>query len=418
MPTIRVLLATVTFALAVGLATQDARSSSSCTTPSRSDRPPATAGRSIRMLYAYPSDGVDRSAERAVAMADDLTAITSWWHSQDPSREPRFDVWESPCGAAPDIGVLRLPYTSAELEPVAGRASRITGAVQNAGDGSPFTKYLVYYDGPAASSVCGQGNGQADGTATAVVFLGSCSAVPNALVAAHELLHALGGAPRVGPPNECPSSPQHVCDSPVDILYPFAPRRPLATTMLDVGRDDYYGHSGSWFDLQDSRWLRLVDRQVSVTVDVDGRGSVVSSVPGIACAAECTTSWDQGTFVVLEAKPAAGQRLVDWGGACAGRNGCSFDADGATTVRARFAPARVGLALSVRGRGTISAPGGPCAGVCRRTVASYSSVTLRAVAMTGWRFARWQGRCVGTTPNCTVQTARPVTARAVFVQTR
>ena len=418
MPTIRVLLATVTFALAVGLATHDARSSSSCVTPSRSDRPPATAGRAIRMLYAFPADGVDHSAERAVAMADDLSAITSWWRSQDPSREPRFDVWESPCGATPDIGVLRLPYTSTELEPVAGRASLITDAVQNAGDGSPFTKYLVYYDGPADSSVCGQGNGQADGTATAVVFLGACAAVPNALVAAHELLHALGAAPLVGPPNECPSSPHHVCDSSADILYPFAPRRPLQTTTLDVGHDDYYGHSGSWFDIQDSRWLRRVDRQVSVTVDVSGRGSVVSSVPGITCTSECTTSWDQGTFVVLEAKPAAGQRLVDWGGACAGRTGCSFDADGATTVRARFAPARVGLALSVHGRGAITAPGGPCAAVCRRTVTSFSSVTLRALAKAGWRFSRWQGRCTGTTASCTVKTVGPVTAGAVFVRIR
>ena len=377
MPTIRVLLATVTIALAVGFATDDARSTSSCVTPSRSDRPAATAGRSIRMLYAYPADGVDRSAERAAAMTDDLGAITSWWRSQDPAREPRFDVWESPCGATPDIGVLRLPYTAAELEPIAGRASRITDAVQNASDGSPFVKYLVYYDGPADSAVCGQGNGEADGTATAVVFLGTCTAVPNSLVAAHELLHALGGAPLVGPPNECPSSPQHVCDSPADILYPLAPRRPLSTTILDVGHDDYYGHSGSWFDLQDSRWLRLVDRQVSVTVAVAGRGSVVSSIPGITCASECTTSWDQGTFVVLEARPAPGQRLVDWGGVCARPGGVRLRRErrdhGAGQVRSRPGRAR---AQRARSRRDLGSAGGPCAGVCRRTVASFASVTL------------------------------------------
>lgn len=418
MPLFRVLLATAALALAVGLATTDARSSDGCVTPTRGDRAPATAGRAIRMLYAYPSDGPDRSAALAAEMADDLAAIGEWWRSQDPTREPRFDVWESPCGATPDIGVLRLPYTAASLEPIAGRAARITDAVVAAGTGSPFTKYLVYYDGPAESSVCGQGNGQADGQATAVVFIGTCTAVPSALVAAHELLHALGGAPETGPPNECPGSPHHVCDSPEDILSPYAPRRPLSTTKLDVGRDDYYGHPGRWFDLRDSRWLRHVGRQARVTVVIDGDGKIFSEIPGVNCTRTCTSEWDIGTFVALEAIPAAGQRLVGWGGACDGAELCSFDVNGQTTIRARFEPARVRLALAVRGRGTIGAPGGPCADTCTRSVESHRRVTLHANPGPGWRFSRWLGVCAGRSARCTVATSAPVRAGAVFVKAR
>ncbi|MFN8223340.1 MAG: hypothetical protein U0R50_08880 [Gaiellales bacterium] len=418
MPTIRVLFATVTLALAVAFATTDARSSATCATPARGDRPAGVAGRSIRLLYTYPVDGANRAAERADAMAADAATITAWWRTQDPAREPRFDVWESPCGATPDIGVLQLPDTAATLRPIAGRAARIADAVIGASDGSPYKKYLVYYDGPADTSVCGQGSGQPDGPATAIVFLGSCDAVPKALIAAHELLHALGGAPVTGPPNECPSSPQHVCDSATDILSPYAPRRPLATTTLDVGRDDYYGHSGKWDDLQDSRWLRRVGRQVPITVEVAGEGKVVSEVPGVACRGRCVTSWDVGEFVVLEAVPGPGQRLVDWQGACDGAENCTFDANGSTRVKAVFAPAKVGLRLAVRGGGTIVAPGGSCTKLCRQTVSSTGQVTLRAVAQTGWRFRGWEAACSGSRSACTLSTRRPLTATAVFVRVR
>ena len=70
--------------------------------------------------------------------------------------------------------------------------------------------------------------------------------------------------------------------------------------VLDVGNDDYYGHSGGWPDLQDSLWLRLVSQQIRLTLAIAGRGSVESDVPGIDCTASCGTDWDAGSLVSAE----------------------------------------------------------------------------------------------------------------------
>ncbi len=340
MPPLRVLLSSLLLFAAVVLASDDARSSNACGTPANVDRQAAVAGRSIRVLYAIPSDGVDRGAASADTIRQDVAAISAWWRDQDPAREPRFDEWIAPCGPTPDIGRLRLPDSGAVLRALPGRTDRITRAALLTGDGSPFVKHLVYYDGPVDGSVCGQGGGQADGYAIAVVFVSACPEVPTAVVAAHELIHALGGAPREGSPHACPESALHVCDSTNDILYPAVPRRPLPSIDLDRGRDDYYGHSGSWPDLEDSRWLRRVDRQVTLTVVVDGKGEVWSDLPGVSCSRPCTTTWDAGTFVTLRVRPATGQRFLGWRGVCSGIRRCSVEPNGPTRVRALFGPTR------------------------------------------------------------------------------
>lgn len=339
MPLLRVLLFAAPLLGAVALATAEARSSSTCATAAPGDRPPAVAGRSIRAVYAVASDGNDRRDELAPRIAADVKEIGEWWRSQDPSREPRFDLRRSPCGVVPDIGVVRLPETTAELRPTPGRSVRLSEAVLRRSDWSPFRKYLVYYDGPVDPPYCGRTEGEPDGAAVAIVFPAACPSVPTAVVAAHELAHALGGAAQDGPPHECASSEFHVCDSTSDILYPAVPRSSLATMTLDVGRDDYYGHAGGWLDVRDSRWLRTIDRQVDVTVTVEGDGLVVTDIPGLACTRRCTTSWDRSTFVVFRVRPAPGRRFLGWRGACNGKRVCGISVDRPTRLRARFGPA-------------------------------------------------------------------------------
>ena len=95
----------------------------------------------------------------------------------------------------------------------------------------------------------------------------------------------------------------------MDILYPFADATPLGSLLLDFGRDDYYGHSGAWLDVQDSLWLRLVTRQVPLTVGIAGTGSCESDIPGVDCTASCTTEWDAGTTVSLEALAGGGTAI-------------------------------------------------------------------------------------------------------------
>jgi hypothetical protein len=389
-----------------------------CGTTTTQDRPPALTGRPIRVVYAYPSDGPDRSGELAPRISADVDEIDEWWRSQDPLRTPRFDRLAFPCGLQADILVVRLPDTAATLRPGAGRGDRIDGAVNVATGRSPYEKQLVYYDGPVDDQgTCGEGSGTQDGEGVALVYLGACTDVPTAVVAAHELVHALGALADSGPPHACPDTRGHPCDSALDLLYPFAGTTPLGSLVLDVGRDDYYGHSGAWPDVQDSLWLRLVTRQAQLALAITGRGSVESDVPGIDCAEACVTDWDAGSVVALEALPVGGQRFVRWTGACTGASRCEVTVQAATSVAALFAPARYPLVVSVAGRGTVTGAGAPCrASRCARSAASYTPLRLRARPATGWRLAGWGGACAGRRTTCTVPMAKPTAVRARFVR--
>jgi hypothetical protein len=389
-----------------------------CGSPSVEDRAPAVTGRTIRVLYVIPSDAPDRTAERAPRISADIDEITAWWRTQDSEREPRFDRASFPCGPQADILTLRLTTTGAALTSDAVRFDRIADAVEAAAGNVGYEKQLAYYDGPTDDAdVCGQGAGTAEGVGVAVVYLAACPDVPSAAVAAHELLHAFGALARGGPPHACPDTPGHPCDSRLDLLYPSSDGTPLSSLVLDVGRDDYYAHAGAWLDVQDSTWLRLVGRQVALALSIAGSGSVESDVPGLDCAATCTTEWDQGTSLALEALPGAGQRFVRWLGACSGTLQCSVPMATATSVGALFAPESYGIVVSIAGRGAVAGAGAPCRlARCARRATSYVPLRLRATAAAGWRFGGWTGACTGRRPVCTVPMRKAASVRARFVR--
>ena len=214
-----------------------------CGTVAPADRPQAVAGSFVHVVYAFPSEGADRSAQLAPQISADVDEIDAWWRGQDPTRVPRFDVVPFSCGLQADVSAVRLPQTSAQLAPIGGRAAQVAASLAAMRLGSPFGKYLVYYDGPSNDpTVCGQsGLAPFSGPTYAFVYLASCAGVPSAAVAAHELIHALGALPP-GAPHPCRNDAGHPCDSMQDILYPFASGQPLLAQLLDVGRDDYYGH--------------------------------------------------------------------------------------------------------------------------------------------------------------------------------
>jgi len=250
-----------------------------------------------------------------------------------------------------------------------------------------------------------------------MVYLGACTDIPSANIAAHELLHSFGALPD-GAPHACPDTRGHPCDSEADVLYPFAmPGTTLASLILDVGRDDYYGHAGSWPDLQDSPWLRLVSQQIRLTLAIAGRGSVESDVPGVDCTASCGTDWDAGSMLALEPLAASGQRFVRWSGACTGSDRCEVKLDAARSVAALFAPDRFGLVVTVAGKGKVTGAGAACAASrCVRTARSYTPLRLRATPVQGWRLAGWSGACTGRAATCTVPMTKAVAVRARFVR--
>jgi hypothetical protein len=394
-----------------------------CGTVGSDDRAPAVAGPQIRLVYVVPSDGEDRSSTIVPQMSADVDAIEAWWQAQDPTRTARFDRALFPCGAQADVELLRMQQSGSQLQPTEGRFDAIVDAVTGLDGLSPYFKYVVYYDGPLEDTdLCGQGGGLPDGPGVAIVYVDTCTGEPSATVAAHELLHAMGALPRSGPQHSCGVDDYaHACDSNTDVMWPFATLVPLSSLILDVNRDDYYGHSGAWDDVQDSRWLRHLDAQTPLTVSFQGRGTVVSDIPGVLCTATCTTQWDTGSTVSLSATPGAGQRLVRWGGSCSGSApSCTVSLAQAMQVSALFAPPTFGLRVAVSGRGTVRGGAGQvtCPARCVAAVPSYTPARLVATPAKGWRFKAWAGACRGTRPTCSLPMRKAATVRAAFARVK
>jgi len=391
-------------------------------TETGADRPDVVTAQQVHAVVAIPADGVDTFPAEAGRLADDIASITAWWQAQDPTRVPRLDQAVLGAATCADISFVRLASSAATYAGTgaSGAFQRISSELALGGLGSTYKKYLVYYAGAVQENVCGTGGGDFDsGRSYAIIWLHECTDVPSDTVAAHELLHAFGALP-VGARHPCPPSgggSGHPCDDQSDILYPYASGTPLANLVLDFNHDDYYGHPDSdpWLDIQDSHWLHRLDLgQVPLGVALSGGpGKVTSDLPGVICTAACTTQWDQGTEVRLTALPGASDRFVGWKGSCTGSGDCALKLAQAATATAVFGPLRIPVRLSVAGKGRIS-----CVPGCDKTFPGGDYLSLRAVASTGWKFARWSGACKGTRPVCRPATTYSVVARAVFTKKR
>jgi hypothetical protein len=242
-------------------------------------------------------------------------------------------------------------------------------------------------------------------------MINDCAGVPIDTVATHELLHALGAVPP-GDTNPllCPGDPGHPCDSQTDILYPDSSALPLSSLVLDYNHDDYYAHSGSWPDIQDSAWLSHLDApQFPLTVTFSGAGTVSSDAPGVDCTATCTTNWDQGSHPSLSADGAAGTRFIRWSGACTGTADCEATLSQPQSVTAVFGPLRIPVRMTIAGKGRVA-----CSPACSKSFPAGDALHLRAVARKGWRFAGWGGACKGKRLTCSPATDFALSVRATF----
>jgi Divergent InlB B-repeat domain len=403
--------------------------------------PEAVAGRQIHVIYAFPSDGADRFAAVASPIVTDLESIDAWWRSQDGTRAPRFDQFAFP-GCAPgltrlDLTSVRLPNGSAyysDLETTLLRLFVDLGA-------SPFgfthqwAKYLVYYDGPIATGpdfdVCGQAHTPTSlvvPRTIAAVFLRNCTDIDDlgqggyrAWTAAHELVHSFA-AVQPGTPGSCPD-PGHTCDNIQDLMGEYV-NTPMASAILDFNRNDWYAHSGSWPDVQDSPWLyRLGVARPQLTVALagaQGAAKVESNLPGISCPPQCSIDWDPGEVMSLTAVAPPTQRFVRWQGACTNRDrSCDLTLDASKNVTAVFGPLTYRLTLAVAGKGSIrTSSGRTCARSCASAVRAEQVVRLRAQPRPGNRFVRWSGACRGTRPTCSVALTANRAVRAHFAARR
>jgi List-Bact-rpt repeat protein len=416
----RVVVTRTTLSAATRPNVQSRATATWCGTPSEIDsKPNAVAGNPVHFIYAIPSDGQDGFSSIASAMQADWEAMDSWWRGQDPTRAPRADLAPFTCGQQLDLSSVRLRDSSDQLAAPESPFDLIWDSLTSSGFDSSRTKYVVYYDGPVGNEdICGVGGSVPGGFGLATVLLRACAGVSSAEVAVHELVHAMGAVPN-GAPHDCdPPDDGHTCDNNRDLMYPVTDGTPLTGLILDPGRDDYYGHGGSWADIQDSPWLIQLDRQASLNLALSGPGQVDADVPGLHCTQSCTTAWNAGTRLALTPTPGPGAKLVRWSGACSGAFGCSVTAGQTGNVEALFAPVTYRLSVRVSGKGRIrsSSFGIACPGRCASAVSSHSPLRLTAVPAKGWRLKTWSGACRGKRVSCVLPMTRNTSARTVFAR--
>ncbi|MER3487476.1 MAG: hypothetical protein C4307_01425 [Chloroflexota bacterium] len=390
----------------------------------------------VHAVYVVAADGVDRYSSFAGLIATDAAAIDAWWRRQDPTRAPRFDRYPFPGCTTPfadlDVGFLRLPRSGAQY--VGDGGERLLSDLGQLERLSTF-KLLVYYDGPPVfdPGVCGTAFLPSPGVARrggafGLAFVWTQSRCASdvgagrlaAAVAAHELIHVLGALSEPGAPNECPAPDGgHVCDSPNDILFPTAsPDTTLDGQLLDVGRDDYYGHEGGWLDVQDSPWLARLP-QLALILRAPGRGGTVQIVTPTAatCSSSCAFLLDPGTRVTAVATPAPGSRFLGWEAPCGLEPSCTVVPQADTVLAARFGPALFRITVSIVGRGkVVSVPRLlSCTGRCSAPFPAEGTVRLRATPAPGFRFVGWSGACRGGR-SCAIALDRDRAVKARFAR--
>ena len=238
------------------------------TSSSAVDRlPDATSAYAVHVAYVRPASAPDRFSAFAPRIVGDTAAFDSWWRREDSTRTPRFDLFPAP-GCATSFGALDISNVQLPrgVTDIGSAFQELRMRMSELGFNEAEKAYLVYYDGPTgqigADHVCGQGARTSgfDLPGLAVVYLDSCdAAVGDSLrpvVAMHELVHVFGAVERAAP-NACQSG--HVCDFGLDLMTAVLTGEELDAHVLDSGRNDYYGHSGTWTDVQDSTFLERLD---------------------------------------------------------------------------------------------------------------------------------------------------------------
>jgi pimeloyl-ACP methyl ester carboxylesterase/sugar lactone lactonase YvrE len=137
----------------------------------------------------------------------------------------------------------------------------------------------------------------------------------------------------------------------------------------------------------------------TLTVTLNGGGTVMSSPAGISCPGTCSAAFSAGTIVNLSVSPAIGYAFTGWSGACSGVGPCAVTMSSAESVSATFTsqPAQT-LGVAVSGSGTVtSSPSGiSCPGTCSAPFAYGTTVSLTASPARGYILAGWGGACSGT----------------------
>jgi Divergent InlB B-repeat domain len=285
-----------------------------------------------------------------------LIRIERWFEAQTRDQALRIDTYKG----APDITFVRMPHSDAQATSTNPWPLWVIGEdLVAAGFNNQAKVYAAFYDGHSTWS-CGAARSPALPKLGAMYLLaqptndprpcrdapgfGTGTDVPGyfEIGLMHEILHAIGFVPSCARHVSSDGYAAHVDDSPTDLMYAPDAKSPLGgnwrQAVLDYNHDDYYrAHIPGCPDLSESPYLEQIP-SFSLTVTVKGKGSVSARIGADdkPCTSTCALSYLRGSSVTLWANPAAGYRLVAWGGSCSGRGVCQLTMTGATSVTATF----------------------------------------------------------------------------------
>ena len=188
------------------------------------DRPDDSATPQIHVIYALPSDGVDRALDEQGTLNDSVASWNAWLASQTGGLDLRLDT----SNGMLDTTFVRLPESDAQIE-ARGAFVRdeLEKQLHTLGFNQPQKIYAVYYDG-RSSFACGGGswppvlpgnvaalylhglyNGPVPCDTNRWGSVGGPRYLEFAMI--HEVLHTLGFVPTCAPHH---TSAGHVSDSP------------------------------------------------------------------------------------------------------------------------------------------------------------------------------------------------------------
>lgn len=215
------------------------------------DRTDEKPGYQVHMMYLLPFDGIDRAFDTNGTIAGSITSAMTWLATQTGGKKFRIDTYSN---GQPDITFLRTRRTNAQLVAAGNFVRDRLEAEMFVRDFNATNKlYLLFYEG-GSTVTCGQAPvpPSLHGNVVAIYLQGTppnsaaCNTNPIAtatqppgyieFIGLHEVMHALGAVPTCA---RNYTAIGHTSDSPMDLMY--AGNLPWAPSVLDVGRDDYYG---------------------------------------------------------------------------------------------------------------------------------------------------------------------------------
>ena len=335
------------------------------------DMPDDISGPQVHFLYVVPSDGADAQLDTNGGMEQSIARIERWFVTQAEKQGLRVDTYKG----VPDITFVRLPHSGAQATASNPWPLWVMGEdLVAAGFSDQAKVYAAFYDGPS-SWACGGAYSPALRKLGAMYLQAHptndprpCRDAPGfgtgtdrpgyfEIGLLHEILHVIGFSPPCAPHASASAFPDHVNDSPTDLMYgPDATHTAYwnwANAVLDFNRDDYYRANVSGCrDLSSSPYLAALQ---SVSVTVSGPGTVTSSPAGIDCPGSCNAMFQRA--VTLTATPSADAKFRGWTGACSGTATCVVTGEGSASASFSSSSHRRTLTLRVRAQRATGALG-------------------------------------------------------------